>query len=133
MASEAYGDRHAVSPLQAAVLRRLVACRTAALGGHRDACDRCGYARVSYNSCRDQTVRSRVQQGKSCPSFRFRIGKGTPDSNTAGECGKQALECRFRYEIVFQGPILGPEFLGGGLFLPLAGHVEGLMVGSFLA
>ena len=51
---EAYGAHHAVSPLQAAVLRRLVACRTAALGGHRDACDRCGYARVSYNSCRDR-------------------------------------------------------------------------------
>jgi len=45
---------HAVSPLQAAVLRRLAACRTAALGGHRDACDRCGYSRVSYNSCRDR-------------------------------------------------------------------------------
>jgi hypothetical protein len=51
---EAYGARHSVSPLQAAVLRRLAACRTAALGGHRDACGRCGYTRVSYNSCRDR-------------------------------------------------------------------------------
>jgi hypothetical protein len=51
---EAYCTRHPVSPLQAAVLRRLVACRTAALGGHVDACDRCGYTRVSYNSCRDR-------------------------------------------------------------------------------
>jgi hypothetical protein len=51
---EAYVAHHAVSPLQAAVLRRLAACRTAALGGHRDACDRCGYSRVSYNSCRDR-------------------------------------------------------------------------------
>jgi hypothetical protein len=49
-----YAAHHAVSALQAAVLRRLVACRTAALGGHRDACDRCGYSRVSYNSCRDR-------------------------------------------------------------------------------
>jgi hypothetical protein len=51
---EAYAACHTVSSLQAAVLRRLVACRTAALGGHRDACDRCGYSRVSYNSCRDR-------------------------------------------------------------------------------
>ena len=35
-------------------MRRLVACRTAALGGHVDACGRCGYTRVSYNSCRDR-------------------------------------------------------------------------------
>jgi hypothetical protein len=51
---EAYTACHAVSALQAAVLRRLAACRTGALGGHRDACDRCGYSRVSYNSCRDR-------------------------------------------------------------------------------
>lgn len=29
-------------------------CRTAALGGHRDACDSCDYERISYNSCRDR-------------------------------------------------------------------------------
>jgi hypothetical protein len=51
---EAYRARHALSPTQAAVMRRLAACRTAALGGHVDACDRCGYTRVSYNSCRDR-------------------------------------------------------------------------------
>jgi Transposase zinc-binding domain len=26
-------------------------CRTAALGGHVDGCDDCGYLRVAYNSC----------------------------------------------------------------------------------
>jgi Transposase zinc-binding domain len=51
---EAYAARHPVSARQAAVMRRLVACRTAALGGHVDACGRCGYTRVSYNSCRDR-------------------------------------------------------------------------------
>lgn len=29
-------------------------CRTAALGGHIDACDDCGVLRVSYNSCRNR-------------------------------------------------------------------------------
>ena len=51
---EAYCAAHPVSGLQAAVMRRLASCRTAALGGHLDACDRCGYTRVSYNSCRDR-------------------------------------------------------------------------------
>ncbi len=29
-------------------------CRTAALGGHVDACDACGAIRISYNSCRNR-------------------------------------------------------------------------------
>lgn len=29
-------------------------CRTAALGGHIDACDECGHLRISYNSCRNR-------------------------------------------------------------------------------
>jgi putative transposase/transposase-like zinc-binding protein len=29
-------------------------CRTAALGGHLDECDACGYQRISYNSCRNR-------------------------------------------------------------------------------
>ncbi len=35
-------------------LRAIAACRTAALGGHTDACDRCGAIRISYNSCRNR-------------------------------------------------------------------------------
>jgi hypothetical protein len=50
----AYAERHPVSPEQAQVLRRLAACRTAALGGHVDACGACGFTRASYNSCRDR-------------------------------------------------------------------------------
>src|ERR1700736_4667348 len=51
---EAYSAGYLETSLQAAVMRRLVACRTAALGGHVDACGRCGYTRISYNSCRDR-------------------------------------------------------------------------------
>jgi predicted RNA-binding Zn-ribbon protein involved in translation (DUF1610 family) len=36
------------------VLRAIARCRTAALGGHRDHCPRCGYQTISYNSCRDR-------------------------------------------------------------------------------
>jgi hypothetical protein len=36
------------------VLRAIVQCRTAALGGHRDRCDQCAHPALSYNSCRDR-------------------------------------------------------------------------------
>jgi hypothetical protein len=50
----AYRARHPLSPQQAAVTRHLTQCRTAALGGHIDGCERCGFVRISYNSCRDR-------------------------------------------------------------------------------
>jgi hypothetical protein len=39
---------------QIRTLRALRACRTAALGGHIDECDRCSHVKVSYNSCRNR-------------------------------------------------------------------------------
>lgn len=36
------------------VLNAIGKCRTAALGGHVDACDKCGHQRISYNSCRNR-------------------------------------------------------------------------------
>jgi hypothetical protein len=36
------------------VLQAIARCRTAALGGHRDQCPRCGYQTISYNSCRNR-------------------------------------------------------------------------------
>ena len=51
---DAYRARHPVSPEQAAVMRHLVACRTAVLGGHVDACTACGFLKISYNSCRNR-------------------------------------------------------------------------------
>jgi Putative transposase/Transposase zinc-binding domain len=36
------------------VLDAIVRCRTAALGGHRDKCVRCGHLTASYNSCRNR-------------------------------------------------------------------------------
>jgi len=50
----AYRGTHAVSADQARVLGALVRCRTAALGGHVEACDACGTRRVAYNSCRNR-------------------------------------------------------------------------------
>jgi len=36
------------------VLVAILRCRTAMLGGHVDACSRCGHQAISYNSCRNR-------------------------------------------------------------------------------
>jgi len=36
------------------VMSAITACRTAALGGHVEACDDCGATRIAYNSCRNR-------------------------------------------------------------------------------
>jgi len=46
--------QHPLSAHKLSVMRSLADCRTAALGGHRDHCDRCGYEYVFRNSCRDR-------------------------------------------------------------------------------
>lgn len=43
-----------MSAQQLRVVRDIVSCRTAALGGHVEACDRCGERQISYNSCRNR-------------------------------------------------------------------------------
>lgn len=40
--------------LQWGVMGKIANCRTAALGGHEQACDSCGTVRYSYNSCGDR-------------------------------------------------------------------------------
>src|SRR5215471_4362689 len=43
--------RRWMTGLHLKVLRAIAACRTAALGGHIEECDRCGQRAISYNSC----------------------------------------------------------------------------------
>jgi hypothetical protein len=53
---ERFVDRHRkwLSYQQLNVLRAIGRCRTSALGGHLDACPRCGQQAISYNSCRNR-------------------------------------------------------------------------------
>ena len=41
-------------PRQRRAAQAIVDCRTAAVGGHVRACDRCGHQEISYNSCRNR-------------------------------------------------------------------------------
>jgi hypothetical protein len=43
-----------LSPPQRKALRDIGICRTAALGGHIEQCDRCSHQAIAYNSCRNR-------------------------------------------------------------------------------
>src|SRR6058998_2059827 len=43
-----------VAAAERRVLDDIVACRTAARGGHVERCDACGHLRIAYNSCRNR-------------------------------------------------------------------------------
>ncbi|PYU66697.1 MAG: hypothetical protein DMG52_35605, partial [Acidobacteria bacterium] len=50
---------------QLKAFRAIQRCRTAALGGHRDTCLRCGHEAISYNSCiMESFFNSRVRSAR---------------------------------------------------------------------
>lgn len=51
-----YRESHAttLSRSQRRVMSAIERCRTAALGGHVEACDQCDHHRIAYNSCRNR-------------------------------------------------------------------------------
>jgi hypothetical protein len=51
---DAYRARYHLSTGQARAMRAIEACRTAAMGGHIQACDHCGAVVLRYHSCRDR-------------------------------------------------------------------------------
>ena len=48
---DAYRRTHRLAKVQAVALRAIARCRTAALGGQRETCDRCGAVRLRSHSC----------------------------------------------------------------------------------
>ena len=53
---EAYRRAHAphLGRVERRVMSAIELCRTAALGGHTEACSECGLVRCAYNSCRNR-------------------------------------------------------------------------------
>jgi hypothetical protein len=51
---ESYRQAHPLPRSQLKVMRAIESCRTAALGGHLQQCDSCGYQQPAYNSCRNR-------------------------------------------------------------------------------
>jgi predicted Zn-ribbon and HTH transcriptional regulator len=51
---ESYRRNHPLPVSHLKVIEAVERCRTAALGGHLEQCDRCGFERPAYNSCRNR-------------------------------------------------------------------------------
>ena len=51
---DGYRRSHPVSYEQLKAMRHIEICRTAMLGGHVEQCNRCGFEKIAYNSCRDR-------------------------------------------------------------------------------
>jgi predicted Zn-ribbon and HTH transcriptional regulator len=51
---ESYRHNHPLPVSHLKVIEAVERCRTAALGGHLEQCDRCGFERPAYNSCRNR-------------------------------------------------------------------------------
>jgi hypothetical protein len=51
---ESYRQAQPLPRAQLKVMRAIESCRTAALGGHLQQCDGCGYQQPAYNSCRNR-------------------------------------------------------------------------------
>jgi len=49
-----FTSRHKPDIFQQNVLENIRLCRTAALGGHKQKCNHCGYEHIHYNSCRNR-------------------------------------------------------------------------------
>jgi len=49
-----YLERHKLCPDQLKAFMAISQCRTAAMGGHLQACNQCNHQRVAYNSCRNR-------------------------------------------------------------------------------
>ncbi|MBK8808027.1 MAG: transposase zinc-binding domain-containing protein [Bacteroidales bacterium] len=47
-------ENEKLKPLQIKVMNKILQCRTAVLGGHKEVCDCCGSVRYRYNSCGDR-------------------------------------------------------------------------------
>jgi hypothetical protein len=54
--ADAYCKSHYVTPSERRVLRAVMDCRTAALGGHREWCPGCGYERYRYQLSQSATA-----------------------------------------------------------------------------
>ena len=51
---EAYRRKYYTTPRQRKVMKDIIACRTAALGGYIEQCDNCGKLRICYCSCKNR-------------------------------------------------------------------------------
>jgi predicted Zn-ribbon and HTH transcriptional regulator len=65
---------------QLKVMSAIERCRTAVLGGHVAACEKCGHSHIAYNSCRNRHC-PKCQGATPAATGIARSAKGQPPSN----------------------------------------------------
>lgn len=98
---------HTLSVRAAKVWRAIVACRTAALGGHVETCDTCGKSRHVYHSCRnrhcptcqtrtkEEWLRARRQELLPVPYFHLVFTLPHALNGLMGRHARPLYECLF--------------------------------------
>ncbi len=96
--ADGYFDTHGATQTQRKVARAIVQCRTAALGGHREWCRRCGYQRYLYHSCRNRHCSKCQSLAKASwlekrQAERLPIGSATSPASTSPAAPTVAHRC----------------------------------------
>jgi hypothetical protein len=135
---EAYRRTHRVCAPQRRVMQAIEDCRTAALGGHLEACDRCGAEIARYHSCRnrhcpkcqtlakERWVEARCAKLLPVPYFHL-IFTVPHEMNPLAQGNPKAI-----YRLLFQAASetlqtfgRDPKWLGGEIGITMALHTWG--------
>ena len=75
---ESYRRNHPLPVSHLKVIEAVERCRTAALGGHIERCNSCGFERPTYNSCRNRSASGGPIAGQA------KVARETKVRNLAG-------------------------------------------------
>jgi hypothetical protein len=98
---------------QRRVLSDIAACRTAALGGHLETCDRCGHQRPAYNSCRNR--HGSTELAEVCPRCQARACADWMETQAADLLPVQYFHVVFTLPDAFNSLALGNKRVVYGL------------------
>lgn len=135
---ENYQLHHAISHEQKKVIRAILQCRTAVLGGHIEQCEQCGAVDISYNSCRNrhcpkcQAVKKlrwvKQRESELLPAPYFHVVFTLPHELNALVLSNPALFYNLLFKAVSETLLTfgqDPKRLGGELGATLVLHTWG--------
>ena len=109
---ESYRRNHPLPVSHLKIMQAVERCRTAALGGHLEQCDSCGYERPAYNSCRNRHCPkcqslAKVkwldkQKSELLPSGYFHLVFTLPHELNPSDPGQQKAPVNILFQAVWQ-------------------------------
>ena len=141
----AYAENHRLSAQQQRGVDALVNCRTAALGGFKSQCDRCGAVTIQYASCRNrhcpkcQTLSQARWVERQCADLLdigyWHVVFTLPHELNPVAQGNPALIYRLLFRAASQTLIefgRNPRWLGGELGITMVLHTWGQTLGQHI-